>query len=217
MISSVEILQFFEFLLVSSLEFWISMSSDLFLFDNTFFADPFSPSLHDQDFFQEFPDEFNVNTTATTALVQQESFIVDDTNSSSLDQIATALLSSSPPSHQLESLSLSQTSPLYADYSAAMDVKTEDCHPKSESFYTSFMPQNYADTAENAMKMMQRSFSSNSFDGKPSNFSPFHPQFDTLLESPNLHAQVLSSPENTSFSSGQMRRVCSTGDLQVRN
>nr|GMD62278.1 zinc finger protein CONSTANS-like [Ipomoea batatas] len=80
--------------------------------------------------------------------------------------------------------------------------------------YPSFMPQSYG---ENAMKMMQRSFSSNSFEGRPSNFSPFQPQLDTLLESPNLHAQVLSSPENSSFSSGQMRRVCSTGDLQVIN
>nr|GMD10522.1 zinc finger protein CONSTANS-like [Ipomoea batatas] len=184
------------------------MSSDLFVFDNTFF-DPFSPSsLHDQDFFQEFSDEFNVNPTTTT-LDHQENFIVDESNSSSLDQIATALLSSSPPSHQLESLSLSQTTPLYGDFSAAMDVKTEDSQP--QSLYPSFMPQSYG---ENAMKMMQRSFSSNSFEGRPSNFSPFQPQLDTLLESPNLHAQVLSSPENSSFSSGQMRRVCSTGDLQ---
>ncbi|XP_019169890.1 PREDICTED: uncharacterized protein LOC109165538 isoform X2 [Ipomoea nil] len=182
------------------------MSSDLFVFDNTF-LDPF---FHDQDFFQEFPDEFTLD--------QQENLIGDERNSSSLDQIATALLSSSPPSHQLESLSLSQTTPLYADYSsAALDVKIEDSH-QPQSFYPSFMPpQSYG--AENAMKMMQRSFSSNSFDGRPSNFSPFQPQLDTLLESPNnLHApQVLSSPENTSFSSGQMRRVCSTGDLQMKS
>ncbi|XP_027362585.1 zinc finger protein CONSTANS-LIKE 10-like [Abrus precatorius] len=52
---------------------------------------------------------------------------------------------------------------------------------------------------------MQRSFSCNSFDGKPS--------FPTLMDFPNFQWHALNSPENT-FVSGEMRRVCSTGDLQ---
>ncbi|MCD7471334.1 hypothetical protein HAX54_011682 [Datura stramonium] len=210
------------------------MSSELFVFDNTFFADPFSPSFVDSS---HHHDDDNYNTTVsifqdsnftmpTNCLIQETPTQVDDTPSS-IDQIASALLlSSSPPSHQLENLSLCQVANPnslvglddFADYS----VKAEEfqVHFESDHFGSSnplMVPQS---CVENDVKLMQRSFSSNSFDdnnnnnnnNKPS-FSIFTPQFDSLIESPNFNTPALSSPEN-SFSSGQMRRVCSTGDLQ---
>ncbi|KAL1551935.1 zinc finger protein CONSTANS-like isoform X2 [Salvia divinorum] len=57
---------------------------------------------------------------------------------------------------------------------------------------------------ETALKLMQRSYSSNSRD-----FFSFQPQFESVLEP----SQFLYSPE-AAFRSGHMRRVCSTGDLQ---
>ncbi|KAK2984558.1 hypothetical protein RJ640_018936, partial [Escallonia rubra] len=187
------------------------MSSDLFVFDNSFFTDPFSAftdSPLDNDILQEISDSFSNPVDETT----------------SLGQIASSFLSSSPPSHQLGNLSLCQTAHLpnassfasgYVDFSA-LEVKTEECQvPIYSSSYdyshgNSFLPHSYSGS-ENAVKMMQRSFSSNCFDGKP-NF-PFQPRFDSLMESPNFQTQISTSPES-SFSSGSMRRVCSTGDLQ---
>lgn len=115
----------------------------------------------------------------------------------------------------MENLSLSQNTHLetasnypngYGNLSV-LEVKTEESQiPICSAFdyINSFVP-SYGGGCENAVKMMQRSFSSNSFDGKPSFL--FQPRLDSLMESPNFHTQVLSS------SSGQMRRVCSTGDL----
>ncbi|KAG5249353.1 zinc finger protein [Salix suchowensis] len=80
----------------------------------------------------------------------------------------------------------------------ALEVKTEECQ-------LSF---------EKCGKMMQRSYSSNSFEGKPGFL--FQPRFNTLLESPNYQSQALSLPEND-FLAGQLRRACSTGDLQNIN
>lgn len=158
------------------------MSSELFLFDNSFFTDPFSP----------FPD-------STIEILQQ---IQENKNpNDELDKLASVLLSSSPPSVELESLSLSQFAG--ADYSA-LEVKTEDSHLNFSGFGNSL---SFDGAHETAMKLMQRSFSSNSFENKQS-FS-FQPQFDAVLES---HNQILTPPENNF---GQMRRVCSTGDLQV--
>ncbi|CAK9141923.1 unnamed protein product [Ilex paraguariensis] len=191
------------------------MSSDLFLLENSFFSDPFPPFIDspiDHDIFPAISDIYDNST-------QQNP--VEETNS--LYQIASTLLSSSPPSHQLENLSLCQTTHLanttsglangYSDFSG-LEIKTEECQVPIESLYgygNSFLPHSYDGSDESAMKLMQRSYSSNSFDGKPSFL--FQPRFDSLLESPNFQTQVFSSPEN-SFTTGQMRRVCSTGDLQ---
>ncbi|KAJ6695413.1 CCT MOTIF FAMILY PROTEIN [Salix koriyanagi] len=97
----------------------------------------------------------------------------------------------------------------------ALEVKTEECQLSFESSYNlhSFMPHGYS-SVENVAKMMQRSYSSNSFEGKPGFL--FQPRFDTLLESPNYQSQALSLPEND-FLAGQLRRACSTGDLQNIN
>ncbi|KAL3833470.1 hypothetical protein ACJIZ3_008206 [Penstemon smallii] len=53
---------------------------------------------------------------------------------------------------------------------------------------------------------MQRSYSSNSFENKQN--CSFRPQFDSVFESQHLENSFSST------SSGHMRRVCSTGDLQ---
>ncbi|XP_031259479.1 zinc finger protein CONSTANS-like [Pistacia vera] len=95
-----------------------------------------------------------------------------------------------------------------------MEVKSEESLVGFDSCYNqqqqSFVPRSYSGV-ENVAKYMQRSYSSNSFDNK-SGFL-FQPRFDTLMEPPNVNNQALSSPESNFFS-GQMRRVCSTGDLQ---
>ncbi|KAH6769733.1 hypothetical protein C2S52_014536 [Perilla frutescens var. hirtella] len=135
------------------------MFSELFLFDNSFFSDPFSP----------FPD----SALEIFQEIQENSAAVVTAG----DEIASALLSSSPLSVRLQNLQI---------------VGTE------HSF------------EETAFKLMQRSYNSNSFDNTRS-FS-FRPQFDSVFESHNLHTRFFSSPES---SSGQMKRVCSTGDLQA--
>ncbi|CAN4077689.1 unnamed protein product [Withania somnifera] len=182
------------------------MSSELFLFDNAFFADPFSPSFIDDN---------------TSTIFQETTTPLHDTPS--IDQIASTFLSSSPPSHQLENLSLCQiTNPNslvglddFCDYS----IKAEEFQVHFESNFgisnSLMVPQS---CVQNDVKLMQKSFSSNSFDKNNNNnlsFSVFTPQFDSLIESPNYQTSAtLSSPDENSFSCGQMRRVCSTGDLQ---
>lgn len=200
------------------------MASDLF--ENSFFSDPFSPFSDlsidpQQEFFQTFEDNLNNNNTnssnSNSTAIQENS--VDETTYS-LDQIASALLSSSPPSHQLENLSICQTPHNFPNANNSVYsppppevIKTEEYQAPFETisgFDNSFVPQN--NTAENVVTLIQRSYSSNSFDGKL-NFL-FHPRFDSLMESSNMQSQVLNPPENN-FPSGQMRRVFSTGDLQV--
>ncbi|KAL3499315.1 hypothetical protein ACH5RR_038408 [Cinchona calisaya] len=202
------------------------MASDLFLFDSSFFSYPFSPNFSDsssidptqQDFFQTFEDNNNNNHS-----IIQENNSVDDETTISLEQIASVLFSSSsPPSNQLENLSISQTThnfPNATNSDNYSPIKTEEFQVP---FNNSFLPQNNT-TAENVVStgtLIQRSYSSNSFDdhiNKP-NFL-FHPRFDSFMEdSSNLHSQqILNIPPDKNFSSCHMRRVCSTGDLQVMN
>ncbi|KAG6389272.1 hypothetical protein SASPL_150737 [Salvia splendens] len=156
------------------------MSSELYMFDNSYFSDPFSP----------FPDSaFGIFDEAA------------DEAAANLHQLASSLLSSSPPSAELQNLSLSQL---------ASEVKMEECQlgfpALNNNNSNSFSPH------ETALKLMQRSYSSNGFENSR-DFS-FRPQFGSVLEpSHDLQAQIMSSSE-TAFQSGHMRRVCSTGDLQ---
>ena len=96
-----------------------------------------------------------------------------------------------------------------------LEVKNEECQLGFESnFNQAFLPQSFSGGTENvANKFMQRSYSSNCFEGKPG--FHFQPGLDSFMESQNFQNQALSPSEN-SFLAGQMRRVCSTGDLQVR-
>ncbi|CAN4127332.1 unnamed protein product [Withania somnifera] len=185
------------------------MSSELFLFDNTFFTDPFSPSFIDNNITSTIFQE-------TNSLIQETQTPLHDTPS--IEQIASTLLSSSPPSHQLGNLSLSQI----ANPNSLVDLDDFcDYSIKPEEFQVHFDASNNnlmvpQISVQNDVKLMERSFSSNSFDNNKLRFSIFTPQFDSFIESPNYQtsAATLSSPDENSFSCGQMRRVCSTGDLQ---
>lgn len=207
------------------------MASDLFVYDGSFYHHS-SPDAVSSDAELLLADQFSPFSDTAIDILQALSDHPTQQNpvdeSHSLDQITSTLLSSSPPSQQLENLSLYQMNhfqPLenspdlsngYENFSVldALQVKNEECQVGFENTYSQqpFAPHSYSGT-ENVAKMMQRSYSSNSFDGKPGFL--FQPRFDALMESPNFQSQALSSPEN-SFLTGQMRRVCSTGDLQVR-
>ncbi|CAA3002986.1 Hypothetical predicted protein [Olea europaea subsp. europaea] len=182
------------------------MSSDLFAFDN-FFSEPFFPFTDSPiDIFQDFQENINGSSNLI-----QENNPIDETNS--LEKISSILLSSSssPPSSQLENLSISHLE--NAKYPFP-EVKSEEFPVPFESFSgydNSFMPQSYDGSSEIAMKFMQRSLSSNSFDGKQKNL--LQPGFNYVLEGSNSQKQIFNSTES-GFSSGEMRRVCSTGDLQ---
>ncbi|KAI7995178.1 Zinc finger protein CO3 [Camellia lanceoleosa] len=192
------------------------MSSDLFLLDGYFLSDPFSPFTDSPpiDILQTISDNNNNNNNPILQNPLHES--------NSWDQIAPSVFSSSPPSHQLENLSLCQTTHLQ-DVSnfSALEVKTEECQcqvplqsPSAYGYQQSFGAHSYGCAENVVVKMMQRSYSSNSFDGKqPSHLLPFQPRFDSLMESSIFQPQVMSSPENN-FSTGLIRRASSTGDLQ---
>lgn len=173
------------------------MSSDLFLLDESFFSDQFLDS--PIELLQAISDHHQISQNP-----------VQETNYSSSDQMTHPIFSTSPPSNQLENLSLYQTTQ-FQDFSS-LEVKTEECHQFPLSSPYGFEPFGHGNAAESVAKMMQRSFSSHSFDGnKPS--SSFQPRFDCVVESPHFQPQAMSSPEN-SFFVGQMRRVHSAGDLQ---
>ncbi|KAJ0105797.1 hypothetical protein Patl1_17683 [Pistacia atlantica] len=123
-----------------------------------------------------------------------------------MDQVAHTLLSSSPPSHLLENLSLCQSTHLqpfakgYQDFSSL--VKREEslvdfdscCNQQQQSF----VPHSHSGVENVAKYYMQMSYSINSFDNKSG--LPFQPRFDTLMEPPNFHNQALSSRRSNFFS-----------------
>ncbi|EEF51223.1 two-component response regulator-like PRR37 [Ricinus communis] len=211
------------------------MSSDLYFYGSSLYHRS-SPEMVSSDGDLFFPDPFSPFCDSSTEIFQDfsnnQNTQSPPQNSNLLDNFSLNLLSSSPPSHQLENLSLYQTTarlqhqPL-ANVSSSwfpgldvLGVKTEECQMSFDPSYSNknqfFMPHSHTSGMENVTKIMQRSYSSNSFEGKPDVL--FQPHFDTLLESssssPNYHQnQTLSPPENT-FLAGHMRRVCSTGDLQ---
>ncbi|XP_059664090.1 uncharacterized protein LOC132309843 [Cornus florida] len=185
------------------------MASELFVFDASFYSDPFSPfSASTIDVLQTIDN--NNNTTLQNP--------VDLTNC--FNQITLDFLSSSPPTRQVENLTLCQATHLKIasnsanpfTESSALEVKAEECQLGFQPSYNhqSFEPQSYGGP-ENAVKMMQRSFSSNYVDGKPEFL--YQSGFDNFINSPIFQPQVLSSPKN-SCATGQIRNACSTGDLQ---
>ncbi|XP_019086523.1 PREDICTED: uncharacterized protein LOC104746644 [Camelina sativa] len=184
----------------------MAASSDLYIFDG-------SSSSSSSIFRNSSPEMFSSDTTTTTTdlFCNSELYSVDESLSIFDHFTPQNILSSSPPSDLLGTLTLSQQIPtgMYPSFS---DFQISDA-VKTENFFdqTSSMARSYS-AIENAGRYMQRSFSSNSVDGKP-NQLPFN---IPVMDSSNLHYNTLSSPENPFFS-GQMRRVYSTGDLQVSN
>nr|XP_043622664.1 uncharacterized protein LOC122594252 [Erigeron canadensis] len=207
------------------------MTSEIYELEGSFFSDPFSPfndSSSTIDILQVFQEHNNYNytpflsSTSSPPLTTQENF--DTTPFDELDQITSSLQhsTSSPPSNQLENLSLNQMGISVTssnddetlDFSS-LDVKIEEGQQRLPLYdHNNY----YGGPHNNALKMMQRSYSSNSFQQaeKPNinGIELYQPKFDGLIESfPN---EVLTSHDH-SFSSTHMRRASSTGDLQSPN
>ncbi|XP_076933912.1 uncharacterized protein LOC143599981 [Bidens hawaiensis] len=181
------------------------MSFAIYEFDGCFFNDSFSPfndSSSSIDIMQAFQEHNYTYTPISPPLTSHEN--IDET-----DQIIPTILSTSPPN--LNNLSLYQKGISVTSSSEALDfcaseVKIENTQLASYDHY-------YYGGSDNAFKMMQRSYSSNSFQQGRSNGVVYQPKFNGLIDTPHLDSQVLTSPDHC-FSSTHMRRVCSTGDLQ---
>lgn len=202
------------------------MSSDLYSYDTTFHTHSNSDYLS-SDGVGDLPflsDSFPFFPNSPSNVAHDNS----NSNSNSLDPFSPSFFSFSPPSSHLESLSLyhgNRVQPLsngqnvaneFGTFSAfdGSEVKTEETQLGVDCVYAQqLLPHSYSG-AENFSRYMQRSFSSNSFEAKPGFLS--QPHTDTLVDSPKFQRHDLSSPEDTLFT-GQMRRVCSTGDLQVKS
>lgn len=206
------------------------MSSDLFVDDDSFYRHSFEED-HFSDPFSPFSDSA---IDILQALSDSKNLVGEQPHS--LEQSSRNLVSSSPPNYQLKSLSLYQAThsvPLETDpylgsalenFSALdnLEVKTEQCSGDQNAFLynnqapqQTFAPHSYRGGDEIVAKYMQKSYSSNFFDGKPS--FVFQPSFDSLMESPSFQTQAasLSSPESSYLTCHMRRRVSSTGDLQV--
>ncbi|XP_073047044.1 uncharacterized protein [Primulina eburnea] len=184
------------------------MSSEMFVYENSILTDPFFPFTDSSaiDSHLHLPSEAFQQLHEYQAIPENDSRNpVDETNL--LNEIASVLFSSSPPSFKLENLSLTKLR--NEGRNSVLDVKTEECGLRFDA--NAFLPQNID---ESAVKFMQRSYSSNSFVNNGQN-SSFRARLDSVSETQNLQNQMLSPPDQSSiFASGQMRRVCSTGDLQ---
>ncbi|KAL1364374.1 hypothetical protein HN51_012579 [Arachis hypogaea] len=224
------------------------MSSGLYSFETTFQAHSSSDMVTadggDLAFLTD-PFPFFENSTTNNDIGQHcssnQSMFDEALSSSSVDPFSSCFFSFSPPSIHLENLSLQTNNKNnrvdpnlesdFASFSSGFDVtqvvKSEECQIGVEFDYgynnhnhQHFFPHSYSG-AENVAKYMQRSFSSNSFHGKPGNFLFQNNHSDTLnnnnnnnnMKSPSFQRHDMNSPENSAFN-GQMRRVCSTGDLQ---
>lgn len=181
-------------------------STDFYIFDG-------SSSSSSSVFRNSSPDMFSSDTTTTTDLFCNNELYSVEESLNIFDHFTPQhILSSSPPSDLLGTLSLSQHIPTglypnFSDFQISDAVKTEkffDGHNQAATMARSYS------TIENSGRYMQRSFSSNSVEGKQTQV-PFN---IPMMDSSNLSYNNLSSPENAFFSS-QMRRVYSTGDLQV--
>ncbi|KAF8053635.1 hypothetical protein N665_1388s0003 [Sinapis alba] len=175
-------------------------SSDLYIFDG-------SSSSSSSIFRNSSPDMFSSDTTTTDLFCNNELYSVNE-SLNMFDHFTPHILSSSPPSDLLGTLTLSHQIPtgLYPDFSDA--VKTEQFYGGSGHNQTETvapMARSYS-AVENAGRYMQRSFSTNSVDGKPNQIL-----FNNV---PIIDYNTLNSPENDFFSGQMMRRVYSTGDLQ---
>lgn len=200
------------------------MSSDLFVFDGSFYQHSSSDLLFDDQLCPFSDTAIDILQALCDHTTQQN----PGGEPQSVEHICSSIPSSSSPSNQLENLSLYQTtnqlqpvtnSPNSAingfEYFSGLDVKTEKFHMGLENTYgtQAFVPHSYS-CAENVARMMQ-SCDSNFFNGKPDFLTHSQPGFDTLTKSQSFQNQTLNSPEYNNFLSGQMRKVFSAGNLQV--
>ncbi|KAI9079062.1 hypothetical protein K1719_038970 [Acacia pycnantha] len=191
------------------------MSSDLYAFEADFHTSSTSEFLsngsHDLPFLSYAPCYFPLN--------KEE----EPEESPSLDPFSPSFFSFSPPSSFLQNLSLHHHSKtIFPDLpnletefknSSVLDNNIEESNIFPSWDYShnqNLVSQSYNNIdSENVAKLiMRRSFSSKSFDGKPSILFQPHPYENSFIQN-----QFLTSPDHTFFIP-QMRRVCSTGDLQ---
>ncbi|XP_030538117.2 zinc finger protein CO3-like isoform X2 [Rhodamnia argentea] len=129
---------------------------------------------------------------------------------------AAAVFPASPPSQELEHLSLrrgaqlqppSKNAPdcLKGFAGSAQELKPDRGCQRRAGYDSEAVPDGNGGREDNAGKNMQRSYSTNFFNGTRPHLLEPPPRFDL----PDI-----SSPERRFFSGQMMRRVCSTGDLQ---
>ncbi|KAK4260599.1 hypothetical protein QN277_003692 [Acacia crassicarpa] len=187
------------------------MSSDLYAFEAAFHTSSTSEFLpngsHDLPFLSYAPCYFPLNKK-------------EPEESSSLDPFSPSFLFS-PPGSFLQNLSFHHHSKtILPDLpnpetelknSSVLDNNIEESNifPSWDcSHNQNMVSQSYNNIDSEAQFIMQRTFSSKSFDGKPSFLFQPHPYETSFIQN-----QSLTSPDQTFFIP-QMRRVCSTGDLQ---
>lgn len=195
------------------------MSSELYSFGTTTFHTHSTSEIvssndgsGDLPFFSDsFPFFTNSHHSTNEVTSQQNSNPFNEPLLPSLDPFSPSFFSFSPPTDQNHTT----VQPLCNESFSAFDfsqVKNEESQISIDYYNyntntnnNQFLPHSYSGD-ENVSKYMQRSFSSNSFEKKPSFL--FQTHHDNLVDSSKFQRHDLSSPENS------LRRVCSTGDLQ---
>ncbi|XP_010255274.1 PREDICTED: uncharacterized protein LOC104596005 [Nelumbo nucifera] len=208
------------------------MSSHLSFHDDLLFPAPFSDMVSPEVDLQFLSEPFFPFTDPTSDILHSS----DDPDlqfpahpSPSANQSVTNILSCSPPSLQLDNLSLSPTMQLQpvptVEYSAhgntgssasdVLGIKSGECYVGFDNLDDS-SPFAHSNATVRGTGIIQRSFSSQYLDLKPRFI--YQPPFNSLVENPNSEIQFVAvgSPENNKLSI-PMRRVCSTGDLQRIN
>ncbi|XP_012572137.1 uncharacterized protein [Cicer arietinum] len=184
------------------------MSSDLYSFGTTFQTQYSTSQNEELPFFSDSFPFFSNNSNAEVTS-QQNSNSFDEPLPNSLHPFSSSFFSFSPP--LTENLTTSN------ENLSAFEVKNEKSQMGVVDYYNinniQYLPHSYSGV-ENVSKYMQRSYSSNSFEGKKHNFV-FQTHHDNVVDSPIIQTHDRNSPENNSFV-GQIRRVCSTGDLQMK-
>ncbi|KAG4999004.1 hypothetical protein JHK87_020076 [Glycine soja] len=195
------------------------MSSDLYAFDTTLYSHSNS-DLVSSDGVRDLP----LISESFPFFANSQENCNNNALSNALDPFSPSFFSFSPPSSHLESLSLYHANRLqslsngqnlaneFGSFSAfdGSEMKTEECQMGGDYAYSQqLLPHSYSG-AENFSKYMHRSFSSNSYEGKPAYSDPRE-------DSPKFQRHEMSSPDDNTVFGGQMRRVCSTGDLQESN
>lgn len=185
------------------------MSSDLYTFDISYqrHSSPDNMVSYDGNgnfvFFSD-PHSFPFLTGSPIDDVVQGNF------NTSLDPFSSSFCSFSPQENPVQPLSNIKGEFRSFSYLHGSEVTSKECQMGVDYTYNQHFISQTCHGSESASKLIQRSFSCTSFDEKPR--FPFEPHPDTLMD---FQWHALNSPENTFFAA-QMRRVCSTGDLQVQ-
>ncbi|XP_024031653.1 homeobox protein 12 [Morus notabilis] len=216
------------------------MSSDLFIFDGSFYHHSSSPEMlvsseaelffNDNEFSSPFSDSAIDILQALSDPIQQQSQSQNQNQNPLLDQPQI-----SPPTQELQSLNLYH--PNLENGIANLDafqIKTEECHlgtfENINSFYNNNENNDYNNSYNYSISGSDHSqvvqFGPHSYSGvqNVAKFMQRSCSSSGFLFSPSVESSStfgnqasFSSPENNNNNAilnGHMRRVCSTGDLQ---